>query len=82
MTFIVYCDKSIKMRQRDKTFRKARRTGDLVDWDNARILRNSLSMDVGILALGDAEVLFLALGDAKVPDARYLAFWWNIGLSV
>ena len=28
------------------------------------------------LALGDAEV---ALGDAKVPNARYFAFWWNIG---
>ena len=27
-------------------------------------------------------MLFLALGDAKVPDARYFAFWWNIGLSV
>ena len=26
-------------------------------------------------------MLFLALGDAKVPDARYFAFWWNIGLS-
>ena len=24
-------------------------------------------------------MLFLALGDAKVPDARYFAFWWNIG---
>ena len=37
---------------------------------------------VGILALGDAEVLFLALGDAKVPYARYFAFWWNIGFRV
>ena len=37
---------------------------------------------VGILALGDAEVLSFALGDAKVPDARYFAFWWNIGLTV
>ena len=27
-------------------------------------------------------MLFLALGDAKVPDARYFAFWWNIGFSV
>ena len=27
-------------------------------------------------------MLFLALGDAKVPDARYFAFWWNIGLKV
>ena len=27
-------------------------------------------------------MLFLALGDAKVPDARYFAFWWNIGLSL
>ena len=34
------------------------------------------------LALGDAKVLSFALGDAKVPDARYFAFWWNIGLSV
>ena len=34
----------------------------------------------GILALGDAEVLSFALGDAKVPEARYFAFWWNIGL--
>ena len=33
------------------------------------------------LALGDAEVLFFALGDAKVPDARYFAFWWNIGFT-
>ena len=32
------------------------------------------------LALGDAKVLSFALGDAKVPDARYCAFWWNIGL--
>ena len=32
------------------------------------------------LALGDAEVLSFALGDAKVPNARYFAFWWNIGL--
>ena len=34
------------------------------------------------LALGDAEVLSFALGDAKVPNARYFAFWWNIGLIV
>ena len=34
------------------------------------------------LALGDAEVLSFALGDAKVPNARYFAFWWNIGLKV
>ena len=33
------------------------------------------------LALGDAEVLSFALGDAKVPNARYFAFWWNIGLK-
>ena len=26
-------------------------------------------------------MLFLALGDTKVPDARYFAFWWNIGLT-
>ena len=32
-----------------------------------------------ILALGDVKVLSFALGDAKVPDARYFAFWWNIG---
>ena len=47
---------------------------------------------VGILALGDAEVLSFALGDAKVlsfalgdakvPNARYFAFWWNIGLTL
>ena len=24
-------------------------------------------------------MLFFALGDSKVPDARYFAFWWNIG---
>ena len=41
---------------------------------NAKIYQH-----VGILALGDAEVLFFVLGDAKVPDARYFAFWWNIG---
>ena len=34
------------------------------------------------LALGDAKMLSFALGDAKVPDARYFAFWWNIGLSL
>ena len=34
------------------------------------------------LALGDAEVLSFALGDAKVPNARYFAFWWNIGLRL
>ena len=34
------------------------------------------------LALGDAKVLSFALGDAKVPDARYFAFWWNIGLTL
>ena len=27
-------------------------------------------------------MIFLALGDAKVPDARYFAFWWNIGLTL
>ena len=32
------------------------------------------------LALGDAKVLSFALGDAKVPNAGYFAFWWNIGL--
>ena len=34
------------------------------------------------LALGDAKVLSFALGDAKVPDARYFAFWWNIGFKL
>ena len=34
------------------------------------------------LALGDAKLLSFALGDAKVPDARYFAFWWNIGLTI
>ena len=34
------------------------------------------------LALGDAKLLSFASGDAKVPDARYFAFWWNIGLNV
>ena len=33
------------------------------------------------LALGDAKMLSFALGDAKVPDARYFAFWWNIGFK-
>ena len=33
------------------------------------------------LALGDAKMLSFALGDAKVPDARNFAFWWNIGLN-
>ena len=32
------------------------------------------------LVLGDAKVLSFALGDAKAPDAKYFAFWWNIGL--
>ena len=34
------------------------------------------------LVLGDAKLLSFASGDAKVPDARYFAFWWNIGLKV
>ena len=34
------------------------------------------------LALGNAKVLSFALGDAKVPNARYFAFWWNIGLNI
>ena len=34
------------------------------------------------LALGNTKVLSFALADAKVPDARYFAFWWNIGLKV
>ena len=34
------------------------------------------------LVLGDAKLLSFASGDAKVPDARYFAFWWNIGLRV
>ena len=25
---------------------------------------------------------FFALGDAKVPDSRYFAFWWNIGVTL
>ena len=33
------------------------------------------------LALGDAKMLSFALGDAKVPDARYFAFRWNIGFG-
>ena len=33
------------------------------------------------LALGDEKMLSFALGDAKVPDARYFAFWLNIGLK-
>ena len=33
-------------------------------------------------ALGNAKVVYFALGDAKVPDARYFAFWWNIGFIV
>ena len=33
-------------------------------------------------ALGNAKVPSFALADAKVPDARYFAFWWNIGLRV
>ena len=34
------------------------------------------------LALDDAKMLSFALGDAKVPDARNFAFWWNIGFTV
>ena len=33
------------------------------------------------LALGNAKVLSFAIGDAKVPNARSFAFWWNIGLT-
>ena len=33
------------------------------------------------LASANAKVLLFALPDAKVPDARYFAFWWNIGLK-
>ena len=32
-------------------------------------------------ALGNAKVLSFALGDAKVPNARSFAFWWNIGFG-
>ena len=32
------------------------------------------------LALGNAKVLFFALGDAKVSNANDFVFWWNIGL--
>ena len=38
--------------------------------------------EVLFFALGDAEILFFALGDAKIPDATYFAFWWNIGFNV
>ena len=31
-------------------------------------------------ASGNAKVISFALADAKVPNARYFAFWWNIGL--
>ena len=34
------------MRQRDKAFRKARRSKLRVDWEFARNLRNTLSMDI------------------------------------
>ena len=34
------------------------------------------------LASANAKVLLFALPDAKVPDARYFAFWWNIGFNV
>ena len=34
------------------------------------------------LASANAKLLLFALPDAKVPDARYFAFWWNIGLRV
>ena len=27
-------------------------------------------------------MLFFALGDTKVPNARYFAFWWNIGFRL
>ena len=30
-------------------------------------------------ALGNAKVLFFALGDTKVPNANYFASQWNIG---
>ena len=33
-------------------------------------------------ALGNAKVLSFALADAKVPNARRFAFWWNIGFSI
>ena len=34
------------------------------------------------LALGNANVLSFALGDAKVPNANDFASQWNIGLRV
>ena len=34
------------------------------------------------LVLGDAKLLSFASGDAKVPDPRYFAFWWNIGFRI
>ena len=43
--------------------------------------RKEINMLV-FFALGDAKILSFALDDAKVPDARYFAFWWNIGLKV
>ena len=39
-------DLLVKMRQRDKAFRKARRTQLIVDWELARNLRNTLGMDI------------------------------------
>ena len=39
-------DLLIQMRQRDKAFRKARRTGSQMDWDYPRRLRNRLGMDI------------------------------------
>ena len=37
---------------------------------------------VGIFALGEAKVLYFALGDAKVPKANGLVLQWNIGLRI
>ena len=51
---------------------------------NAKKLASPNARDTNMLvflALGDAKVLSFALGDAKVPDSRYFAFWWNIGFK-
>ena len=34
------------------------------------------------LALGNAKVLYFALGDAKVPNANDFALQWNIGFNI
>ena len=49
---------------------------------NMLVFLASANAKVLLFALPDAKVLLFALPDAKVPDARYFAFWWNIGLKV